>query len=60
MLQRAQHSGDERDQLVGFAVVWELVARAQRWLRSNPRGDIEIRKWPTRRWGEIPADLGRK
>jgi ribonuclease HI len=39
---------------------WQLLARAQQWLRqARPRG-VEIRKWPTRRWGEIPADFGRK
>jgi ribonuclease HI len=39
---------------------WKLLARAQHWLREGaPRG-VEIRKWPTRRWGEIPADFGRK
>lgn len=39
---------------------WQLLARAQLWLRQGaPRG-VEIRKWPTRRWGEIPADFGRK
>ncbi len=39
---------------------WELLTRAQRWLREVGPLDIEIRKWPTRRWGEIPADFGRK
>lgn len=39
---------------------WQLLARAQLWLRQGaPRG-VEIRKWPTRQWGEIPADFGRK
>ncbi|MCX4243031.1 ribonuclease H family protein [Paraliomyxa miuraensis] len=39
---------------------WELLTRAQRWLRQGRLHGIEIRKWPTRRWGEIPADFGRK
>lgn len=39
---------------------WLLLARAQRWLRQGRVHGIEIRKWPTRRWGEIPADFGRK
>lgn len=38
---------------------WQLLARAQQWLRRGRPG-VEIRKWPTRRWGEIPADFGRK
>lgn len=39
---------------------WTLLARAQHWLRQGVPRDVEIRKWPTRRWGEIPADFGRK
>lgn len=39
---------------------WQLLARAQQWLRHAPYREVEIRKWPTRRWGEIPADFGRK
>lgn len=40
---------------------WQLLARAQQWLRQGrPAAAVEIRKWPTRQWGEIPADFGRK
>ena len=39
---------------------WQLLARAQQWLRQARPHAVEIRKWPTRRWGEIPADFGRK
>lgn len=40
---------------------WQLLARAQQWLRQGrPGAAVEIRKWPTRRWGQIPADFGRK
>lgn len=40
---------------------WQLLARAQQWLRQGrPATAVEIRKWPTRQWGEIPADFGRK
>ena len=39
--------------------VFELIARAEKWLEEhsyiNP-----VRKWETERWGEIPADYGRK
>jgi ribonuclease HI len=42
------------------ARAWQLLARAQQWLRHTGPHGIEIRKWPTRRWGEIPADFGRK
>lgn len=37
----------------------ELIARAENWLRNNTY-DNPILKWDTERWGEIPADFGRK
>lgn len=37
----------------------QLVARAEQWLRSHA-WDNRIDKWDTGRWGEIPADFGRK
>lgn len=37
----------------------QLVARAERWLRSHAWAN-SIEKWDTERWGEIPADFGRK
>ncbi|MBR1446003.1 MAG: ribonuclease H family protein [Alloprevotella sp.] len=41
------------------AKVFDMVRRAERWLRqsawSNP-----LLKWETSKWGEIPADFGRK
>ena len=39
--------------------LWTLVRRAEQWLRANSY-TTEIRKWDTNRWGEIPADFGRK
>jgi ribonuclease HI len=39
--------------------VFELIARAQDWLRENSYKN-EIRKWKTEKWGESPADFGRK
>ena len=39
--------------------VYTLIARAQDWLRENPCKN-EIRKWKTEKWGESPADFGRK
>lgn len=42
------------------AEVWSLVERAQRWLHVAARPDARLLKWPTKRWGEIPADFGRK
>lgn len=39
--------------------VIELLARADAWLAAN-RISNPIIKWDTERWGEIPADFGRK
>lgn len=39
--------------------VFELVARAENWLKSNSY-ETTIVKWETKAWGEIPADFGRK
>lgn len=36
-----------------------LIARAETWLKNNT-WDNPILKWETERWGEIPADFGRK
>lgn len=36
-----------------------LVQRAEKWLATNDFR-VEIIKWPTEKWGEIPADFGRK
>ncbi|MEG1498539.1 MAG: RNase H family protein [Bacteroidales bacterium] len=37
----------------------DLVRRAETWLRTHPYKN-PIRKWQTEKWGEIPADFGRK
>lgn len=42
------------------ARVYELIERAERWLQNNSYNDIQLLKWHTDRWGEIPADFGRK
>jgi len=39
--------------------LYELVERAQKWLKTNTYKN-PILKWQTDRWGEIPADFGRK
>ncbi len=38
----------------------EIVMRAEKWLIDHPFVNIEIKKWHTKAWGEIPADFGRK
>lgn len=37
----------------------DLIRRAELWLRTHSFR-APIVKWDTRRWGEIPADFGRK
>ncbi|MDE5976103.1 MAG: ribonuclease H family protein [Muribaculaceae bacterium] len=39
--------------------VFELMARAVTWLNSHTF-PAKVLKWQTERWGEIPADFGRK
>jgi len=40
--------------------VFLLVDEALEWLRAHPAPMKRILKWPTKSWGEIPADFGRK
>ncbi len=35
------------------------VARAERWLMTH-RYSNPVLKWETGKWGEVPADFGRK
>lgn len=39
--------------------IFDLIERAERWLEQNTF-TTPIYKWETERWGEIPADFGRK
>lgn len=39
--------------------VMELLARADSWVQNHQFQGV-VRKWETERWGEIPADFGRK
>ena len=39
--------------------LFELIERAEMWLKENTYKN-KILKWETDRWGEIPADFGRK
>ena len=41
------------------AKVYQLIARAENWLKTHTFKN-KILKWETKRWGEIPADFGRK
>ena len=39
--------------------VFELMARAVAWLQTH-HFPAKVMKWETEKWGEIPADFGRK
>lgn len=39
--------------------VFELLARASIWVNTH-QFPAQVMKWQTERWGEIPADFGRK
>lgn len=39
--------------------IFVLVDRALAWIKSHPIKN-KILKWETKKWGEIPADFGRK
>ena len=41
------------------APLYQLIVRAENWLKANSF-DNPILKWQTEKWGEIPADFGRK
>ena len=39
--------------------LFDLIERGENWLKENTYKN-PILKWPTKEWGEIPADFGRK
>ncbi len=39
--------------------LYNIIARAEAWLCTHPV-QVPIIKWETSKWGEIPADFGRK
>lgn len=41
------------------AQLYQVVARAEKWLKTHTYKN-PILKWETKKWGEIPADFGRK
>jgi ribonuclease HI len=40
--------------------LFQLIERAEKWLQTHDWHHIPLLKWETRRWGEVPADFGRK
>lgn len=39
--------------------LYQIIARAEKWLANN-QYNVPVIKWETRKWGEVPADFGRK
>ena len=39
-------------------LIMKLIQKIQRLLNQNPQ--LELKKWHTRTWGQIPSDFGRK
>lgn len=56
---RQRHSNSKLVPTADNARVFELLARADRWLATNTPLN-PVLKWDTERWGEVPADFGRK
>ncbi|MDE6489977.1 MAG: ribonuclease H, partial [Muribaculaceae bacterium] len=56
---KRRHSKTQLVRTAANARVFELLERADRWVASNTWTNPVI-KWDTERWGEIPADFGRK
>lgn len=56
---RARRSKSTVQPTARNARIMEMLARADRWIASHTIPNPII-KWDTERWGEIPADFGRK
>ena len=41
------------------AKLFQVIARAEKWLATHTWKN-KVLKWETKKWGEIPADFGRK
>jgi len=39
--------------------LYQIIARAETWLKTHAV-NTPILKWDTQKWGEVPADFGRK
>lgn len=40
--------------------LFQMIERAENWLKTHTYNDIPLLKWQTEEWGEVPADFGRK
>jgi ribonuclease HI len=57
---RHKHAKTQAPRTQANANVFELIRRAEHWLRYNDTSTDRVLKWETKKWGEIPADFGRK
>jgi len=57
---RQRHCKTEQAETTRNKDVFELIDRAETWLKDNNYSHIAVLKWDTENWGEIPADFGRK
>jgi ribonuclease HI len=51
---RTKHTEDRSNK-----AIFDQIRSAENWLNANPIHN-KVLKWPTERWGENPADFGRK
>ncbi len=56
---KAKKCRTKLQQTAKTAGLFQLVKRAEVWLHNNDYPN-PILKWETKKWGEIPADFGRK
>ncbi len=56
---RRKQANTKLEKTARNGIVFELIARAEKWLRENTWQN-KLLKWETKVWGEIPADFGRK
>lgn len=57
---RQKHCKSQLARTARTEELFRIVERAEQWLQANTYNEIPLRKWETDRWGEIPADFGRK
>lgn len=56
---RKKKCGSKLEENRETAQLFELIRRAEKWLNENSWTQ-PLLKWDTEKWGEIPADFGRK
>ena len=56
---RKRRCGTKLERTPQNAHLLDIVARAEQWLQTHTTSN-PIYKWQTDKWGEIPADFGRK